>query len=150
MEALPGIIGTIISWILNRAEEVVAWLSQNWWTHVTGVGVFIYTYFMKKMNHLNIHHTVKIDVIPNIKAAFSSSYIISCILCFLLIILISCSSSFFEFDVRFSSYHFDILFVFFIGINVRSSFYFLFLFGLNICTILFLSIIKTRGGGGGW
>ena len=27
----------------------------------------------KKINHLNIHHTIKIDVIPNIKAAFSSS-----------------------------------------------------------------------------
>ena len=27
----------------------------------------------KKINHLNIHHTVKIVVVPNIKAAFSSS-----------------------------------------------------------------------------
>ena len=27
----------------------------------------------KEINHLNIHHTVKIDVIPNIKIAFSSS-----------------------------------------------------------------------------
>ena len=25
----PGIIGSIISWILNRAKEVVGWLSQN-------------------------------------------------------------------------------------------------------------------------
>ena len=29
MAALPGIIGSIISWILNRAKEVVGWLSQN-------------------------------------------------------------------------------------------------------------------------
>ena len=28
-EALPGIIGGIISWILNRAKEVVGWVSQN-------------------------------------------------------------------------------------------------------------------------
>ena len=28
-EALPGIIGAIISWILNRVKEVVGWVSQN-------------------------------------------------------------------------------------------------------------------------
>ena len=28
-EALPGIIGVIISWILNRVKEVVGWVSQN-------------------------------------------------------------------------------------------------------------------------
>ena len=27
--ALPGIIGGIISWILNRAKDVVSWVSQN-------------------------------------------------------------------------------------------------------------------------
>ena len=27
--SLPGIIGSILSWILNRAKEVVGWLSQN-------------------------------------------------------------------------------------------------------------------------
>ena len=30
-EALPGIIGAIISWILNRAKVVVGWVSQNVW-----------------------------------------------------------------------------------------------------------------------
>ena len=43
---LPGIIGSIISWILNRAKEVVGWLSNNSWALITGVGVLIYTYFM--------------------------------------------------------------------------------------------------------
>ena len=28
-EALPGIIGAIISWIVNRAKDVVGWVSQN-------------------------------------------------------------------------------------------------------------------------
>ena len=28
-EALPGIIGGIISWVLNRAKDVVGWVSQN-------------------------------------------------------------------------------------------------------------------------
>ena len=30
-EALPGIIGGIISWILNRAKEVMGWVSQNFY-----------------------------------------------------------------------------------------------------------------------
>ena len=46
--ALPGIIGSIVSWLLNRAKEVVGWLSQNLWALITGVGVLIYTYFMTK------------------------------------------------------------------------------------------------------
>ena len=46
LASLPGIIGSIISWILNRANEVVGWLSQNLWALITGVGVLIYTYFM--------------------------------------------------------------------------------------------------------
>ena len=46
--SLPGIIGSILSWILNRAKEVIGWLSQNLWALITGVGVLIYTYFMTK------------------------------------------------------------------------------------------------------
>ena len=46
--SLPGIIGSIVSWILNRAKEVIGWLSQNLWALITGVGVLIYTYFMTK------------------------------------------------------------------------------------------------------
>ena len=43
-EALPGIIGKIISWILNRAKDVVGWVSQNLWALVVGIGGLIYTY----------------------------------------------------------------------------------------------------------
>ena len=46
LTSLPGIIGSILSWILNRAKEVVGWLSQNLWAPITGIGVLIYTYFM--------------------------------------------------------------------------------------------------------
>ena len=46
LASLPGIIGAILSWILNRAKEVIGWLSQNLWALITGVGVLIYTYFM--------------------------------------------------------------------------------------------------------
>ena len=48
LASLPGIIGSVISWILNRAKEVIGWLSQNLWALITGVGVLIYTYFMTK------------------------------------------------------------------------------------------------------
>ena len=48
LPSLPGIIGSIISWILNRAKEVAGWLSQNLWALITGIGVLIYTYFMTK------------------------------------------------------------------------------------------------------
>ena len=50
LASLPGIICSIISWILNRAKEVVGWLSQNLWALITGVEVLIYTYFMTKTN----------------------------------------------------------------------------------------------------
>ena len=43
-EALPGIIGGIISWILNRAKDVVGCLSQNLWALVVSIGGLIYTY----------------------------------------------------------------------------------------------------------
>ena len=48
LASLPGIIGSIFSWILNRAKEAIGWLSQNLWALITGVGVLIYTYFMTK------------------------------------------------------------------------------------------------------
>ena len=47
-EALPGIIGGIISWILNRAKDVVGWVSQNPWALVVGVGGLIYTYMVMR------------------------------------------------------------------------------------------------------
>ena len=47
-EALPGIIGAIISWILNRAAEVVGWVSQNLWALVVGVGGLLYMYVVTK------------------------------------------------------------------------------------------------------
>ena len=54
LAALPGIIGSILSWILNRAKEVIGWLSQNLWVLITGVGVLIYTYFMTKTSRRQV------------------------------------------------------------------------------------------------
>ena len=54
-EALPGIIGGITSWILNRAKDVVGWVSQNLWALVVGIGdqyigidQSIYTYMVTR------------------------------------------------------------------------------------------------------
>ena len=47
-EALPGIIGRIISWILNRVKDVVGWVSQNLWALVVGIGGLIYTYMVTR------------------------------------------------------------------------------------------------------
>ena len=47
-EALPGIIGGIISWILNKAKDVVGWVSQNLWALVVGIGGLIYTYMVTR------------------------------------------------------------------------------------------------------
>ena len=47
-EALLGIIGGIISWILNRVKDVVGWVSQNLWALVVGIGGLIYTYMVTR------------------------------------------------------------------------------------------------------
>ena len=47
-EALLGIIGGIIGWILNRAKDVVSWVSQNLWALVVGIGGLIYTYMVTR------------------------------------------------------------------------------------------------------
>ena len=47
-EALPGIIGGILSWILNRAKDVVGWVSQNLLALAVGVGGLIYTYMVTR------------------------------------------------------------------------------------------------------
>ena len=52
LASLPGIIGSIHSWILNRAKEAIGWLSQNLWALITGVRVLIYTYFMTKTRRI--------------------------------------------------------------------------------------------------
>ena len=47
-EVLPGIIGGIISWILNRAKDVVGCVLQNLWALVVGIGGLIYTYMVMR------------------------------------------------------------------------------------------------------
>ena len=47
-EALPGIIGGIISRILHRVKDVVGWVLQNLWALAVGIGGLIYTYMITR------------------------------------------------------------------------------------------------------
>ena len=47
-EALPGIIGGIISWILNRVKDIVGWVSQSLWALFVCIGGLIYTYMVTR------------------------------------------------------------------------------------------------------
>ena len=47
-EAVPGIIGGLISWILNRVKDVSGWVSQNLWALVVGIGGLIYMYMVTR------------------------------------------------------------------------------------------------------
>ena len=47
-EALSGIIGVILSWVLSRAKDVVGWVSQNLWALLVSIGGLIYMYMVTK------------------------------------------------------------------------------------------------------
>ena len=47
-EALPGIIGGIISWILNRVKDIVGWVSQNLWALFVRIGGLTYRYMVTR------------------------------------------------------------------------------------------------------
>ena len=64
-EALPGIIGGILSWILNRAKDVVGWVSQNLWALVVGIRGLIYTYMETESSYITICAVLKDGVAPS-------------------------------------------------------------------------------------
>ena len=75
LAALPGIIGSILSWILNRAKEVVGWLviSELLGIYNRCSSFDIHVFYdenEKEINHFNSHRTIKIDVIPISKLYF--------------------------------------------------------------------------------
>ena len=45
--ALPGIIGSVVAWLLNRAKEVVGWISKNLWSLVLLCVWMVYNYMKK-------------------------------------------------------------------------------------------------------
>ena len=46
--ALPGIIGSVVAWLLNRAKEVLGWISKNLWSLVLLCVWMVYDYMKKK------------------------------------------------------------------------------------------------------
>ena len=42
--ALPGIIGSVVAWLLNRAKEVVGWISKNLWSLALLLVWMVYDY----------------------------------------------------------------------------------------------------------
>ena len=156
LASLPGIIGSIISWILNRAKEVVGWLSQNLWALITGIGVLIYTYFMTKtrrrwlfehppyckdrcysqyQSHLFflIGDLISIRSLNILFVLFIKLNVDLCSLlesvkglCSLLDLMLGLTSSF-VFFIRL-----DVRFSFHLWLDIRFSFYHFYLFGLDI------------------
>ena len=53
--ALSGSIGAILSWILNKAADVVGWVSQNLWALIVGIGGLFYTYGYEKVKIILQH-----------------------------------------------------------------------------------------------
>ena len=39
--ALPGIIGSVVSWILNRVKDVVGFIAKETWILIVGIGLFL-------------------------------------------------------------------------------------------------------------
>ena len=46
--ALPGILGSIIAWLLNHMKEVVGWISKNLWSLVLLCVWMAYDYMKQK------------------------------------------------------------------------------------------------------
>jgi hypothetical protein len=40
--ALPGIIASIVSWLLSTAQKAVGWLAENLWALVVGIAGLVY------------------------------------------------------------------------------------------------------------
>ena len=47
--ALPGIIGSILSWILNLLSKTVGWLAENLWALFLVVGLWLLDYLKLKV-----------------------------------------------------------------------------------------------------
>ena len=47
LDALPGVIGAIINWLLKTASEAVGWVAEHLWALIVGVGALLYAYVQK-------------------------------------------------------------------------------------------------------
>ena len=84
-KVLPGIIGVILSWILNRAADVVHWVSQNLWTLAVGIRGLLYMYMLpRSKNYITICPNViqskyhKTPLIPIMLKAMNANSLSCC------------------------------------------------------------------------
>ena len=42
LSALPGLIGTVVSWLFNKASEIVGWFASNLWAFILAIGSLLY------------------------------------------------------------------------------------------------------------
>ena len=47
-DALPGIIGSILSWLLSTHSKAVGWLEEHVYLFVTGVGMMVLVYIQNQ------------------------------------------------------------------------------------------------------
>ena len=50
IDALPGIIGSIVSWLLSTLSKAVGWLANNIWALVVAAGLLMYDYLRRVPN----------------------------------------------------------------------------------------------------
>ena len=55
-QALPGIIRAFISWICNRAADIVDWVLRNLWALVVDIGGYFTHIWSPSKNHIMSHH----------------------------------------------------------------------------------------------
>ena len=87
-EALPGIIGVILSWVLNKASDVVGWVSQNLRALVVGIGGLLYTYMVtKQKNYIMTYSNIiqhlkyyKTPPIPIMLKVINANSLLCCLL----------------------------------------------------------------------
>lgn len=48
IDALPGVIGAIVSWLLSTLGKAVGWLANNLWALVLGAGLLLFDYLKKR------------------------------------------------------------------------------------------------------
>ena len=49
LAALPGIIGGIVSWLLNMMSGAVGWMAEHLWVFVSGIGALLLIYLNKHL-----------------------------------------------------------------------------------------------------
>ena len=61
LSALPGLIGTSVSWLVKAASTAVGWLAQNMWALILALGGLVYTAALAYINRRSVTHHHRTD-----------------------------------------------------------------------------------------